>query len=115
MIWRDGMSRVIRRISITTRFLLLAFLIPLASCGKSDKPSSKAFASPDEAGQGLLDAAKSGDENAIQAIFGPGSKEIISSGDAAQDKATVDKFVAAYGAMHRWRKMPDEGQILIIG
>ncbi len=109
------MSRVIRRISITTRFLLLAFIISLASCGKSDKPSSKVFASPDDAGQGLLDAAKSGDQDAILAIFGPGSKEIISSGDAAQDKATVDKFVAAYGVMHRWRKMPDEGQILIIG
>jgi hypothetical protein len=109
------MLGAIRRISISTRFLLLALIIPLASCGKSDKPSYKVFATPDEAGQGLLDAAKSGDQNAILAIFGPGSKEIISSGDAAQDKAAVDKFIAAYGAMHRWRKMPDEGQILIIG
>ena len=109
------MSRVIRRISITTRFLLLVFIIPLVSCGKSDKPSSKVFASPDDAGQGLLDAAKSGDQNAILAIFGPGSKEIISSGNVTEDKATVDKFVAAYGVMHRWRKMPDDGQILIIG
>ena len=41
------------------------------------------------------------------AILGPDSKEIISSGDAAQDKATVDAFVAAYAVMHRWRKMPD--------
>jgi hypothetical protein len=115
MIWRNGMSRVIRRISVTTRFLLLALIIPLASCGKSDKPSSTVFASPEDAGKGLLDAAKSGDQNAILAIFGPGSKEIISSGNAAEDKATVDKFVAAYGVMHRWRKMPDDGQILIIG
>jgi hypothetical protein len=109
------MSRAIRRVAITTRFVLLASVISLASCGKSDKPAYKVFASPDDAGQGLLDAAKSGDQNAILAIFGPGSKELISSGDATEDKATVDKFVAAYGVMHRWRKMPDDGQILIIG
>src|SRR5580658_1800582 len=115
MIWRKGMSRPIRRMAITARFVLLALIIPLVSCGKSDKPSYKVFASPGDAGQGLLDAAKSGDQNAILAIFGPGSKEIISSGDAAQDKATVDAFVTAYGVMHRWRKMPDDGQILIIG
>ncbi len=95
--------------------LLLALIILLAACNKSDKPSFKVFASPDDAGNGLLEAAKSGDQNAVLAIFGPESKEIISSGDAVQDKATVDEFVAAYGVMHRWRKMPDEAQILMIG
>src|SRR5580692_6752336 len=115
MNWRKGMSRGTRRISITARYLLLALIIPLGACSKSDKPSSTVFASPEDAGKGLFDAAKSGDQNAILAIFGPGSKEIISSGDPTEDKATVDKFVAAYGVMHRWRQMPDDGQILIIG
>jgi hypothetical protein len=109
------MSRAIRRFALTTRYVLLALIIPLGACSKSDKPSSTVFASPEDAGKGLLDAAKSGDQNAILAIFGPGSKEIISSGNAAEDKATVEKFVAAYDVMHRWRKMPDDGQILIIG
>jgi hypothetical protein len=104
-----------RRIAVTIRFLLLALIISLAACSKSDKPSSRVFASPDEAGNGLLEAAKSGDQKAVLAIFGPESKEIIFSGDAVQDKATVDAFVAAYGVMHRWRKMPDEAQILLIG
>lgn len=109
------MSRAIRRIAITTRFVLLALILPLASCGKSDKPSYRVFASPDDAGKGLLEAAKSGDQNAVLAVFGPESKEIIFSGDAVQDKATVDAFVTAYGVMHRWRKMPDDAQVLIIG
>jgi len=93
----------------------LALIIPLASCGKSDSPSYKVFASPDDAGSGLLEAAKSGDQNAVLAVFGPDSKDIIFSGDAVQDKATVDAFVAAYGVMHRWRKMPDDSQVLMIG
>src|SRR5580658_10129255 len=113
------MSRASRGISVTAGFLLLALSMMLSACGKSSsagKTSSvKVFASPDAAGNALLEAAKSGDQNAVLAIFGPESKEIIFSGDAVQDKTTIDAFVAAYQQMHRWRKMPDDGQILLIG
>jgi len=109
------MSLKSRRTAITTQLLLLALIIFFAACNKSDKSSSRAFASPDEAGNVLLEAAKSGNQNALLAIFGPDSKEIISSGDAAEDKAAVDAFVAAYGVMHRWRKMPDGAQVLLVG
>ena len=109
------MSRATSRIAITTRFVLLALIIPLASCGKSDQPSYKVFSSPDDAGSGLLEAAKSGDQNAVLAVFGPDSKDIVYSGDPVQDKSTVDAFVTAYGVMHRWRKIADDSQILIIG
>jgi hypothetical protein len=84
-------------------------------CSKSNKASYQAFASPDDAGNGLLTAAKSGDPNAILAVFGPNSKDIILSGDPVEDKDTAGRFVAAYGVMHRWRKMPDESQILLVG
>jgi len=73
------------------------------------------FASPDEAGNALLEAGKSGDQSALLAIFGPDSKELIFSGDSVQDKGVVDEFVAAYGVMHRWRKMPDGSQVLLVG
>jgi hypothetical protein len=109
------MSFATRTIAVTTRLTLLALIILLVACNKSDKPSVKVFASPDEAGNALLAAAKSGDQNAVLAIFGPESKEIIFSGDPVQDKTTAEAFVAAYGVMHRWRKMPDEGQALLIG
>src|SRR5580765_4687466 len=62
-----------------------------------------------------LQAARSGDQNAALAIFGPASKEIIFSGDAVQDKTAVGALVAAYGVMHRWRKMADGTQVLLIG
>ncbi len=109
------MSLETRRIAARIRWVCLALVMPLAACNNSGKPSFKAFASPDDAGKGLLEAAKSGDQNAVLAIFGPESKEIIFSGDAVQDKATVDAFVTAYGTMHRWRKMPDGAQILLVG
>ena len=109
------MSLKMSRITVVTRLLLLSLIISLAACNKSDKPSIMAFASPDDAGNGLLDAAMSGNQNAVLTIFGPESKEIVFSGDTVQDKSTLDAFVKAYGVMHRWRKMPDGAQILVVG
>jgi hypothetical protein len=109
------MSHATHRIVVTTQLMLLSLMVTLVACNKSNKPSYKVFASPEEAGNGLLNAAKSGDLNAVLAVFGPESKEIISSGDPVQDKTTVDAFVQAYGVMHRWRKMPDAAQVLLIG
>jgi hypothetical protein len=104
-----------RRILITCRFLLLVLIIPLAACNKPDKASPRVFASPDDASNALRAAVKSGDQNTLLAIFGPNSAEIISSGDTVQDKTVANAFVAGYDVMHRWRKMPDNGQILLIG
>jgi hypothetical protein len=100
------------------RLLLLALTLSIASiagCGKSQKPSIKVFATPDDAGSALLAAAKSGDQAVVLAIFGPDSKDVIFSGDAVQDKNAADAFVARYGAMHRWRKLTDGSQILLVG
>lgn len=104
-----------RTAAVMVRLMLLVLIVSLAACNKSNKPSYRVFASPDDAGNGLLEAAKSGEQNAVLAIFGPDSKEIISSGDAVQDKATAEAFVKGYEQMHRWRKMPDGGQILLVG
>jgi hypothetical protein len=109
------MSRAARTFFFTTQWILLALVVIFVACNKSDKPSVRVFTSPDDAGTGLLDAAKSGDQNAVLAIFGTESKEIVSSGDAVQDKATMAAFVTAYGVMHRWRKMPDDARVLLIG
>ena len=98
-----------------SRLLMLVLIIPLAACSKPEKPLVGVFASPDDASTALRAAVKSGDQNVLLAIFGPNSKEIISSGDAVQDKNSADAFAARYDVMHRWRKMPDGGQILLIG
>jgi len=104
------------RMVVAKWVLLLPLIMVLAACNKSaDKPTFKVFASPDDAGTALLEAAKSGDQNALLAIFGADSKDIIFSGDAVQDKEVVGIFTDAYGVMHRWRKMPDGSQVLLIG
>jgi DUF2950 family protein len=114
----DGMSPNYRRAAFTIRLLLLAIIFPLTACRKSEtpeKPSISVFASPDDASNALLAAAKSGDQNALLGIFGPDSKQVIFSGDAVQDKNAASAFVEGYGVMHRWRKMPDGAQMLLVG
>jgi hypothetical protein len=100
---------------------LLALLLSLVSC-KQEKPAEtqtqaapKTFAAPDDAGKALVDAAKSDSRDVMLAIFGPGSADIIYSGDATADKAAFAGFVSDYDAMHRWRKLDDSSQVLITG
>jgi hypothetical protein len=102
------------KLAVATQFLLLSLILCFTACNKSES-SPKVFASADDAGTALLQVAKSGDQNGVLSIFGPGSKEIIFSGDAVQDKGVTDAFVSAYDQMHRWRKMPDGAQILLVG
>ncbi|HWO27905.1 MAG TPA: DUF2950 domain-containing protein [Candidatus Acidoferrum sp.] len=98
-----------------SRLTLLAIVILFAGCSKSAKSSFQTFASPDDAGSGLLTAAKSGDPKAVIAVFGPDSKDIVFSGDPVQDKEIAGVLVTAYDVMHRWRKMPDGSQELLVG
>ena len=109
------MSPEIRRVEVANWLILLSLLIFLTACNRSTKPSFRVFASANDAGNALLDPAKSGDKDALLAIFGTDAKDLISSGDAVQDKAAMDGFVAAYPVMHRWRNMADGDQVLLVG
>ena len=75
----------------------------------------KTFASPDDAAKSLVDAAKAGNHDALIAIFGPGSQDVIFSGDTAQDKTNFENFIAAYGTMNRWRNQTDGSEVLYLG
>lgn len=104
------------------RHLLLAasvaMLLPITACNKQGSSTAPAgpqtFASPEDAGKALADAAKSQNEEQLRQIFGSGS-DIISSGDVAEDKASLSGFSQAYQTMNRWRKLSDGSEILIAG
>ncbi|HUO34154.1 MAG TPA: DUF2950 domain-containing protein [Candidatus Acidoferrum sp.] len=105
-----------QRIVLLSVLPLLAMSTVLAGCSKSSKPSVSVFGTPDEAARALIGAAVSSDRTAAAlALFGPDSKDLISSGDPVQDKEAIDAFVARYNVMHRWRRMPDDSQMLLVG
>ena len=103
--------------SLTMSFGLL---LSLTACNKQGQPASeqavpKTFASPAEAGKALADAAKSQSQDTILEILGPGSTDIISSGNTAEDKASLGGFAQAYQVMNRWRKMGNDTELLLVG
>jgi hypothetical protein len=98
----------------------LGLLLSLTACNKqettaSEQAAPKTFASPAEAGKALADAAKSQSQDTILTILGPGSTDIISSGNAAEDKASLGGFAQAYQVMNRWRKLGDGSELLLVG
>ena len=117
--WIADNREELRRGFILSPLLVLAITILLLSCNKHESTSAAAkqetFASPEAAGQALFDAAKSGDQTALMAIFGPDGKDLIFSGDAVKDKNTAQRFVSAYQEMNRWSKSESGEQILYIG
>ena len=101
-------------------FVVLSLALSTA-CSKQQAPAEtqtqaqKTFRSPDDAAKALVDAAKSGNREALLAIFGPESKDLIYSGDTAADKAAFAGFVSDYDVMHRWRKLDNSSEMLITG
>ena len=108
-------SALMRLLSI----LCVAFVLSIAACKQQPATSSQAgpktFASPQEAGKALADAATSQNQNEISQIFGSGSEAVLSSGEAAEDKASLDGFAKAYQMMNRWRKLNDSTELLLVG
>jgi Protein of unknown function (DUF2950) len=101
-------------------FLMLFAVISLVSCRKPEKVAAanephKTFASPQEAGDALLQATKSGDQVALLEIFGPDGKEILFSADSVKDANALKNFAAAYETMNRWRTIKAGGQMLYVG
>jgi Protein of unknown function (DUF2950) len=75
----------------------------------------KTFASPQAAARALLAAAKSNNESELMQVLGPECKDVISSGDAAQDAEGRANFVKAYEEMNRLVKEPDGSVSLYVG
>jgi len=99
---------------------LMVLLVVATGCHRKTSsageaaPGQTTYASPDEAAKALAEAARSGNQQQMLEVFGPNSKDVLYSGDAAQDQADMAGFADAYAQMNRWRKV-DNGQILIVG
>ena len=92
-------------------FLLAACLPDLSI---AQQQGQKTFPSPQDASTALVAAAESNDEKAMLEILGPDGKQIISSGDEAEDAQSRANFVHRYQEMHRIVKEPD-GFTLYVG
>lgn len=100
---------------------LITSLTALPAChrkGASNAGPAKGqstFASPEDAGKALADAAANDNQAAMTALFGPDSKSLIYSGNADVDRQSFKTFAAAYSRMNRWRQLENSDRILLVG
>jgi hypothetical protein len=81
----------------------------------AQQPGQKTFSSSEDASIALVTAAQRNDEKAMLDILGPDGKQIVSSGDEAEDTQSRANFVQRYQEMHRLATEPDGTTTLYIG
>lgn len=86
---------------------------PLAT--RAQQANEKTFASPGDAVLALYAAAKSDDNQALAAILGSNTNDIIHTGDDVADKKMGQDFIRRYDQMHRIVLEPDETVTLYVG
>jgi hypothetical protein len=80
---RKGLLRAASVTNIAVIAGIAVLLLCLAGCSQ---PAPGTFDTPEEAVQALHDVIGSGDDRRIEELFGPGSLDLIRSGDAADDR-----------------------------
>jgi hypothetical protein len=104
-----GLNKVI---AFTSILVLAVLAVPYA---QSQAAGQKTFKSSEEAVDAFIQAARDGNLAEAQAILGPGSEQMISSGDEVADKNARDRFVAQYEARHSLVKTTSHQLTLDVG
>ena len=99
------------KLALVSMFLMLWVSTP----SRAQQPGQKTFSSAEEATNAMVTAAQSNDEKAMLAILGRDAKQIVSSGDDAEDAQSRGNFAQKYREMHRLVKEPDGTTTLYIG
>jgi Protein of unknown function (DUF2950) len=101
------------RNSVTVALLLTSGI--LANLAMAQEKGQKTFSTPQEAAHALYTAAMMDDEKALHDILGAGGRQILHSGDEAEDEESRSTFVEGYEEMHRLVTEPDGTVTLYIG
>jgi hypothetical protein len=94
---------------------LLVTLVFTSQQTLAQEPSQQVFHSPEEASAALFAAAQQTDNRALLGLLGPAGKDLVSSGDPAEDRKERDNFLAKYRQMHRVAKERNGVMILYVG
>jgi hypothetical protein len=91
------------------------FLFWAASFSHAQGMPHRSFSSPETAVTSLVAAVRANDTEEMLAILGPGSRELIFSGDNVADRTGREKFIKAYDRMNTLQKMSADKVTLCIG
>jgi len=107
--------RILRSLSATVA-LLIALALPTAFPATAGEPAGqKSFASPQQAVEALVAAVRDDDNAQLVAILGPGSEDLVSSGDEVADRNGRQRFLKAYEETNRLERENEARAILLLG
>ena len=95
----------------TTASLVALALLAAGCAGKKDEAAG--FATPEDAAKALVAAFQADDVAAAAKLLGPGSEELLSSGDAVADKDDRTSFLAAYTAKNSIALEGDKATLVV--
>jgi hypothetical protein len=104
-----------RSLPIVLAVLFALSLMCLSTPTFAQQPGQRTFASADDAGRALLAAMQGQDDQAPLNILGPAGKDVVSSGDRAEDADARIGFVVKYQEMHRFVREPNGAVTLVVG
>ena len=103
-------------ISVVSSLRAGAILLLLsATATPSAARDQNQYKTPEEAAAALAKAVRADDNRMLLSILGRQGSDIISSGDATEDKAKRKEFIEAYDARHELAVSADKTAVLNIG
>jgi hypothetical protein len=118
---------IMQRISILFQFegrcflrIVAAVLFALflgCSCTRTfaQQPGQRTFASAEDAGSAFFAAMQAPDDQAPLSILGPVGKDVLSSGDPAEDADARETFIVKYQEMHRFVTESNGKVAMVVG
>lgn len=85
-----------------------------SSVARAQMPTQATYASPDEAMQALVTAAKAKDRTALANIFGPEHEQLL-SGDEVEDSNELNEFAEGVGESAELHKISDTKYTVLVG
>jgi Protein of unknown function (DUF2950) len=104
-----------QHVRLLSKITILAGAAMLILALSSLAQAQQRFKTPEEAVDALVKAARSGDSKSVVSILGPGSQELVSSGDPVEDAEVRKEYLAAYDAGHRIVAESGKPSVLVIG
>ena len=111
---QKSIFRLSRGTVFIAAFLVCAAFIAVSSLPIMAAASQKLFSTPEDALKGLVEAVKIRDQAALDQIFGPSSKDLL-SGDAVQDAAESEEFDKHVAEKNRLVKENDSKVVIHLG
>lgn len=108
------LAAILRQVAQLAATAVLLTLL-LSTVSFAQQGNEKTFTSPGAAVLALYNASKSNDSQALAAIFGSSSNDILHTGDDVADKNMQANFIRRYDQMHRVVVEPDQTVTLYVG